>query len=434
MCATSLLYVPNIVTRVGFTIPLYKLRSVPRPMYARKRIDISWWDLGKSLLNYFFWPQTAEQSEASLDELWSPKQTLATFTVRSGFDLCLQAFDFPPGSEVIVSAVTVPDMAGIIELHDLIPIPVDIQEDGSVLAEDVEALIGRKTKAILVAHLFGNRMPFEKLVSLARKRNLTIIEDCAEAFCGRRFTGSSGADISMFSFGAIKTSTALGGALMTVRDPELLSSMAKLQQRYSRQSTGAFVKKTAKYSFFKFLTDNSYFYGSFLAALKLLGINHHILIRKWSRSFRPENLLPQIRKRPSPPNLQLLYHRIRTFHYPELQKRKDRAERFGLLLPEISRPAGFGQSSHHYWLYPVQVPMPELLIHTLYNEGFDAADGGTSLAVVSTAKHTPLERANNIMRRIVYIPMDHIYDEITLRNLASIIRRHCEEGEALKGI
>ena len=353
--------------------------------------------------------------------------------MRSGFDLCLEACNFPSGSEIVISAVTIPDMARIIELHGLVPVPVDIQEDGSVLAEDVEALIGSKTKAILVAHLFGNRMPLEGLLSLARRRGLMIIEDCAETFCGRDFTGSSGAAISMFSFGSIKTSTALGGALLTVRDPSLLSSMKKIQKAYPRQSTGSSLGKMMKYCFFKFLTDNSYVYGSFLAGLKLLGIDHHVLIRKWSRSFRPENLLAQIRKRPSPPSLQLLHYRIRTFRYPELRKRKERIGRFGSLLPETSRSVGYGQAYHHYWLCPVQAPKPELLIQRLYHEGFDAADGGISLAVVSTEKHPKPEQAENMMRSIVYIPMDHLYDEITLRKLASIVRQHCEEQDLLLG-
>lgn len=398
-----------------------------KPIYARKRIDISWSDISTFLYNFIFQPQTLEQSEAALDELWSPKQTLATYTVRSGFDLCLQALSFPPGSEIIISAVTVPDMARIIRMHNLVPVPVDIQEDGSVLAEDVEALIGEKTKAILIAHLFGNRMQLEQIVATAQMKGLVLIEDCAEAFCGRDFIGNDGAAISMFSFGSIKTSTGFGGALLTVRDPLLLASLKKLQQSYSQQSTASFLKKTLKYCFCKFLTDSSYVYGSFLAILEILGIDHHVLIRKWSRSFHPENLLAQIRRRPSAPGLQLLQQRISTFEYRDLQKRKERIEKFdSLLLESTVRLVGFGQAFHHYWLCPLRVSRPEILIQILYREGFDAADGGTSLAVVHTESYPRPIRAEEIMNSIVYVPMDHIYDTETLFKLLSIIRRHCE--------
>jgi len=398
---------------------------IPKPTYARKRIDINWWNLVDFLHNVIFQPQTPKESEASLDKLWSPYQTLATFTVRTGFDLFLQACNFPPGSEVIISAVTIPDMARIIVLHDLVPVPVDIQEDGGVLVEHVESLIGSETKALLIAHLFGNRMPFEGLISLARKRGLMVIEDCAEAFCGRDFTGSSGADISMFSFGSIKTSTALGGALLTVRNSSLLPSMRKIEGSYPQQSSRKFLGKAMKYCFFKFLTDNPYVYGSFLKGVEFLRIDHHGLIRKWSRSFHPDNLLAQIRNRPSSPGLQLLQHRISTFQHQWLHERKERIECFASLLPEPSRPVGFGQDFHHHWLVPIRASKPELLIEKLYREGFDAADGGTSLAVVSTGKHPAPERAKSMMGSIVYIPMDHAYDEATLHKLAAIIDQHC---------
>jgi dTDP-4-amino-4,6-dideoxygalactose transaminase len=317
-------------------------------------------------------------------------------------------------------------MTRIIELHDLIPVPVDIQEDGSVLAEDVEVLTGKKTKAILIAHLFGNRMPLERIADLARRKEVMLIEDCAEAFCGRDFTGNSNADISTFSFGSIKTATALGGALLTVRNPALLSSMKEIQTSYPQQMTRNFFKKMLKYCFFKFLTDSPYIYGAFLATLRLLGIEHNALIRRWSRSFSPENLLPQIRQRLSAPGLQLLEQRIHTFRYDDLEKRKRIIENFASQLPEQSCPVGNGQVHHHYWLCPVRVPKPQPLIDTLYQEGFDAADGGTSLAVVSSENHLKPQRAYRMMSSIVYIPVDHNYDRDVWLKLASLVRRHCE--------
>jgi dTDP-4-amino-4,6-dideoxygalactose transaminase len=397
-----------------------------KPTYARKRIDIRWSDLKKYLYNFMFTRPTLAQSETSLDQSWAPKQTLATYTVRSGFDLFLQACKFPASSEIIISAVTVPDMARIIELYGLISVPVDIQEDGSVLAEDVEELIGRKTKAILIAHLFGNRIPLEQIAAIVRKRELVLIEDCAEAFCGRDFNGNSNADISMFSFGSIKTATAFGGALLTVRNPALLSSMKEIQKSYPQQTTRNFFKKMLKYCFFKFLTDSPYIYGAFLATLQLLRINHNVLTRKWSRSFFPENLHLQIRQRLSAPGLQLLEQRIGTFRYEDLEKRKQRIEEFASHLPEGSRPVGNGQVHHRYWLCPVRVPKPLLLIDTLYQEGFDAADGGTSLAVVSSEDDPKPKSAYRMMSSLVYIPVDHDYGDDVWLKIASLIRRHCE--------
>ena len=397
--------------------------------YARKRIDITWRDLWNFIYVYFFRTQTIPQSQAVIERLWSPQQTLATFTARSGFDLCLQACSFPAGSEIIVSAVTIPDMIRIIELNGLVPVPVDVDQDGSVWAGAVEALITAKTRAIVVAHLFGSRMPLDAITSLAHKHELMVIEDCAEAFCGRSFTGHNKADISMFSFGSIKTATALGGGLLTVRSLTLLASMKKIHETYTQQSNTTFFRRMLKYCLFKALTDSPWLYGLFLATLRLLKIDHHVLIRKWSRSFRPDNLLPQIRKRPSGALLRLLQYRITHFKIGDLDSRKASVASLAALLPENLHPVGFGKDNHQYWLCPIRVREPEDLVQSLYRAGFDAADGGTSLAVASTPLFSKPLGATKLMSDIVYVPIDHDYDLNTIDCLASIISRHAKVAE-----
>ncbi len=103
------------------------------------------------------------------------------------------------------SLSTIPDMARIIQQHNLAAVPVDIQDDGRVCAKDMEALITRKTKAILIAHLFGTRMPLDAIVVTAKRLDLILFEDCAEAFSGLQYPGHPGANISLFSFGTMKT-------------------------------------------------------------------------------------------------------------------------------------------------------------------------------------------------------------------------------------
>jgi perosamine synthetase len=81
---------------------------------------------------------------------------LVCLSVRSAFDLLLCALDLPPGDEVLVSAVTHPDMVRILELHGLRPVPVDL--DPWTLAPEpwsLRAAVTERTRAVLVAHLFG---------------------------------------------------------------------------------------------------------------------------------------------------------------------------------------------------------------------------------------------------------------------------------------
>lgn len=137
---------------------------------------------------------------------------LPSLSVRSGFDALLTALNLEEGSEVLVSAITIKDMGRILADHGLIPVPVDI--DMVRLELDLGSLaaaITKNTRAILVAHLFGSLMKMDDIIAFAKKYKLLVIEDCAQAFMGSRYRGHSGSDVCMFSFGPIKTATALGG-------------------------------------------------------------------------------------------------------------------------------------------------------------------------------------------------------------------------------
>ena len=207
-------------------------------MWVRKRLDIRWSELASALRDCLLcWERDARGED--LEELWSAGDAFACLSVRSGFDLWLKALQLPPGSEVLVSAITIRDMVRIIEAHNLVPVPVDLNpEDLSVDIASLNRAISPKTRAILVAHLFGTRQPMKPILEVARKHGLFVAEDCAQAFAGRHFTGDPGADVTMFSFGSIKTATALGGGLLCVRDADVLSRMRELQSTYPIQSRG----------------------------------------------------------------------------------------------------------------------------------------------------------------------------------------------------
>ena len=85
---------------------------------------------------------------------------------------------------------------------------------------------------ILVAHLFGSRVD---LAPLARP-GVLLVEDCAQSFRGPGARGDPPADVSLFSFGSIKTATALGGALVRVEDAALRARMRELNDAPCRCS------------------------------------------------------------------------------------------------------------------------------------------------------------------------------------------------------
>ena len=158
----------------------------------------------------------------SLKQSWNhplnPNHVLPCLSVRTGFDLYLKIMAFPPGSEVIMSAINIPDMSLIVKAHGLNIVPLDI----SLLTvtpkiENLEHLITEKTRLIVLAHIYGRRYDLSPFIAVAHKYKLPVIEDCAEIFTGLEYTGHPQADLSMFSFGTIKNCTSFGGSIVKVR-------------------------------------------------------------------------------------------------------------------------------------------------------------------------------------------------------------------------
>jgi perosamine synthetase len=192
-------------------------------LYARHRLDISTGDLLYGLMSCVWADRRSLLQDASVASRLGDRG-LVCLSVRTGLDLLLEALALPAEDEVIVSAITHPDILRIIESHGLVVVPADL--DTETLAprrESLEAALSNRSRLLLVAHLFGGHVDLAYPANFARDNGLLLVEDCAQSFRGPEGMGQSEADVSMYSFGQIKTSTALGGAILRVEDPSLLA-------------------------------------------------------------------------------------------------------------------------------------------------------------------------------------------------------------------
>lgn len=129
-----------------------------------------------------------------------------------------------PGDEVIVQANTY--IASVMGISMNGATPVFTEPDGyfQIDADKIEEKITAKTKAIMVVHLYGHVADMDKIVSLCKKYNLKLIEDCAQSHGATykgKMTGTFG-DVGCFSFYPSKNLGAFGdaGALVT-NDPKI---------------------------------------------------------------------------------------------------------------------------------------------------------------------------------------------------------------------
>lgn len=157
--------------------------------------------------------------------------------VASGTDallLALRACGVGPGDEVITSAFSFFASAGVISHLGATPVFVDIEpETFNIDPRCVEKAITPRTKAIMPIHLFGQCADMDPLLAIAKKHNIKIIEDAAQAIGSRykgRQAGSMG-DLGCFSFFPTKNLGCAGdGGLVVTSDDELAERVRILRQ------------------------------------------------------------------------------------------------------------------------------------------------------------------------------------------------------------
>ncbi|MFH8345633.1 DegT/DnrJ/EryC1/StrS family aminotransferase [Streptomyces sp. NPDC018045] len=348
---------------------------------------------------------------------------LATLSVRSALDLALSAAALPRGSEVLMSAVTIPDMWRIVTEHGLVPVPVDL-DAGTLLptAAQWEAAATPRTKAVVVAHLLGTQAPLGPLPELAARHGWLLVEDCAQAYSGPDFRGSPGADMSLFSFGPIKTATALGGAVAVVRDPGLLASMRALHREWPLQGQGDQARRVAKYALLALLTTRPVYTGA-VAAAGALGRGRTSGLQDAVGAFAGKDLLPAIRHRPGSALLALLDRRLRAAGTARaVARRAATARRLMARLPDPAPVYGASAPVHTYWLCAVPTPDPAATTARLRSAGFDAARPTTLGAVPAPPGHRQGARtAAHLVRHAVCLPLRPGMPERALDRMAAVL-------------
>ena len=160
------------------------------------------------------------------------KYGITTTSGTTALHLACAALDIQKDDQVLVSSSTNMACPFAIDYCGAIPVPIDIEKDTWQMdIAKIEDKINDKTKAIMVVHLFGHPVDMDPVVEIAKKHNLKIIEDCAEAhgveYKGKK-VGSIG-DIGAFSFFANKTITCGEGGMVVTNSPQIAERAKSLK-------------------------------------------------------------------------------------------------------------------------------------------------------------------------------------------------------------
>lgn len=183
---------------------------------------------------HFLGGEKIRQFEKDFASYYGVKYAVTFNSGTSALHASVVACGVKAGEEVIVPPYTFTSTATCALMHNAIPVFVDIKPDIFCLDPvRIEQAITPRTRAIIPVHLFGNATDMDEIMAIAKKHNLKVIEDCAQAPGGiykGRYVGTIG-DCGIFSFQETKNMmTGEGGMLIT--DNEEITDIARMVRNH----------------------------------------------------------------------------------------------------------------------------------------------------------------------------------------------------------
>ena len=293
--------------------------------------------------------------EAAFREATDSKHAVALSSCTAGLHLALLAAGIGPGDEVITTPLTFAATVSMIIHTGATPVLADISEDDYNLDPgEIEKRLTPRTKAIIPVHYAGQPCRMDDILSIARSRNLRVIEDAAHAL-GASYRGKAiGAigDCAIFSFYPIKPITTGQGGMLTTDDDEL-AERVKLLSLHGL-SSGAWDRYSAK--------------GTAFYQVLAPGFNYVMTDMQGALGIHQMRRMPGFQARRS-----------------EIARLYD--EQLGDL-PEIIRPAVRDEIEHCWHLYAIRVDTDRLKIdRDQFVEELRARGIGTSVHFIPIHYH-----------------------------------------------
>ncbi len=179
----------------------------------------------RSLFRYYGvnQPRYVQRLEETACAFYGTKYALAVNSGTGALFTAMTALGIGPGCEVIVPAFFWVATVGAIINANAVPVLCEVDESFCMNPVDLEKKITPRTRLIVPVHMSGAPCNMKAIMSIANRRGIAVLEDCAQAnggtFKGRRL-GTFGA-LGMFSFQWNKNATAGEGGLLVTRDADL---------------------------------------------------------------------------------------------------------------------------------------------------------------------------------------------------------------------
>ncbi|NJD23233.1 MAG: DegT/DnrJ/EryC1/StrS family aminotransferase, partial [Melioribacter sp.] len=218
-------------------VPLLDLK--PQYQSLKKEIDEAVQHVIDS--QYFIMGPDIQKLEEEICSYLKCKKAIGVSSGTDALLLALMALDIKPGDEIIVPTYSFFATAGVVARLNAIPVFVDCDPvTFNIDPEKIEELITSKTKVIIPVHLYGQSAEMDEIMLIAKKHNIKVVEDAAQAigtqYKDGRFVGTIG-DIGCFSFFPSKNLGGFGdGGIVTTND-EMLAEKLRIMRVHGMEQS-----------------------------------------------------------------------------------------------------------------------------------------------------------------------------------------------------
>ena len=357
----------------------------------------------------------------------------------------LRALDLPPGSEVLMTPVTIPDVVNAVLLAGLRPVFVDLGErtcnvDPAALA----ARVSPAARVVLITHLSGLASPMDEILRVAEASKLVVLEDCSQAM-GTRYRGKllgTFGKAGFYSLSTLKPVASFHGGLAITDDSALAAALRSAARSMPLPSRRWLLKMFAR--------DAILHAASHPLPFSLVGYYGMTALERFAPAIVDElqrgNLVYDAARRAARVKRKTEIAASFFAAYTDAQavlaegclddldagnrRRAELAARLHRRLEQASVPGLVRLDPHGsptFWRYPLWTSDPEALRRSLRRRGIDAARtnlccASREPAFADLAASTPNGAA--FVDRMVFLPLHPNLDERDLDHTANAVIEH----------
>ncbi len=216
-------------------VPLLDLK--PQYKSLKKELDEALLKTAES--QYFILGPEVDKMENAFCEYLGAKAAVGVSSGTDALLIALMAIDLQPGDEVIVPTYSFFATAGVVSRLNATPVFAEVDPvTFNLNPDDVEKRITSKTKAIIPVHLYGQSCAMDEITAIAKKHNLKVIEDAAQAigvqYKDGKHVGTIG-DLGCFSFFPSKNLGCFGDGGLVVTNNEELGKKLKILRNHGAE-------------------------------------------------------------------------------------------------------------------------------------------------------------------------------------------------------